>query len=134
MLINTAFGVASVRKEWLNVATTLEVGQPAHRASGHPAGRRADHHDRHAHFHRHRLAGDRRRRDARGRNRHRLLRLERVEQPLDHQRDRRDPVHRPHRHDARPGPRLGRPPRGLPGIRGGESIMTSRKPLIRSRD
>ncbi len=27
MLINTAFGVAGVRKEWLNVAKTLEVGQ-----------------------------------------------------------------------------------------------------------
>jgi nitrate/nitrite transport system permease protein len=27
MLINTAFGVASVRKEWLNVAKTLEVGK-----------------------------------------------------------------------------------------------------------
>ena len=26
MLINTAFGVASVRREWLNVARTLEVG------------------------------------------------------------------------------------------------------------
>jgi nitrate/nitrite transport system permease protein len=26
MLINTAFGVASVRGEWLNVAKTLEVG------------------------------------------------------------------------------------------------------------
>ncbi len=26
MLINTAFGVASVRKEWVNVARTLEVG------------------------------------------------------------------------------------------------------------
>jgi nitrate/nitrite transport system permease protein len=26
MLINTAFGVATVRKEWLNVARTLEVG------------------------------------------------------------------------------------------------------------
>jgi nitrate/nitrite transport system permease protein len=26
MMINTAFGVASVRKEWLNVAKTLEVG------------------------------------------------------------------------------------------------------------
>ena len=26
MLVNTAFGVASVRKEWLNVARTLEVG------------------------------------------------------------------------------------------------------------
>lgn len=26
MLLNTAFGVASVRKEWLNVARTLEVG------------------------------------------------------------------------------------------------------------
>jgi nitrate/nitrite transport system permease protein len=26
MLINTVFGVASVRREWLNVARTLEVG------------------------------------------------------------------------------------------------------------
>jgi len=26
MMINTAFGVASVRKEWLNVAKTLELG------------------------------------------------------------------------------------------------------------
>lgn len=31
MLINTAFGVANVRKEWLNVARTLEVG-PLRRA------------------------------------------------------------------------------------------------------
>jgi len=31
MLINTAFGVASVRKEWLNVAATLEV-RPIRRA------------------------------------------------------------------------------------------------------
>jgi len=31
MLINTAFGVASVRKEWVNVARTLEVG-PIRRA------------------------------------------------------------------------------------------------------
>jgi nitrate/nitrite transport system permease protein len=31
MLINTAFGVASVRREWLNVARTLEVG-PARKA------------------------------------------------------------------------------------------------------
>ncbi len=28
MLLNTAFGVASVRKEWLNVARTLEVSPP----------------------------------------------------------------------------------------------------------
>ena len=31
MLINTAFGVASVRRDWLNVASTLEVG-PVRRA------------------------------------------------------------------------------------------------------
>ena len=31
MLLNTAFGVASVRKEWINVARTLEVG-PIRRA------------------------------------------------------------------------------------------------------
>ncbi len=33
MLINTAFGVASVRREWLNVARTLEVG-PLRKAFG----------------------------------------------------------------------------------------------------
>jgi len=27
MLVNTAFGVASVRREWINVARTLEVGR-----------------------------------------------------------------------------------------------------------
>jgi nitrate/nitrite transport system permease protein len=27
MLINTAFGVAAVRREWINVARTLEVGR-----------------------------------------------------------------------------------------------------------
>src|SRR5262249_8817575 len=32
MLINTAFGVAAVRKEWLNVARTLEVGTFRRRA------------------------------------------------------------------------------------------------------
>jgi nitrate/nitrite transport system permease protein len=32
MLINTAHGVASVRKEWLNVARTLEVSPCARRS------------------------------------------------------------------------------------------------------
>jgi nitrate/nitrite transport system permease protein len=32
MLINTAFGVAGVRREWLNVARTLEV-KPLRRRS-----------------------------------------------------------------------------------------------------
>ena len=91
MLINTAFGVASVRREWLNVAKTLEM--PAWRTAlrGDPAGRRADHPHGHAHLHRHRLARHRRGRDAGRRHRHRLFRLERVEQPVDHQRDHRDP-------------------------------------------
>ena len=88
MLINTAFGVAGTRKEWLNVARTLEVGADPPRLHGDPAGGRAHHPHRHAHLHRHRLARHRGGRDARGRNRHRLLRLERVEQPLDHQCDR----------------------------------------------
>jgi nitrate/nitrite transport system permease protein len=39
MLINTAFGVASVRREWLNVARTLEVG-PIRRASRSSCRRR----------------------------------------------------------------------------------------------
>ncbi len=76
MLINTAFGVAAVRKEWLNVARTLEVGTLAARLHDHPAGGGADHPHRHAHLDRHRLAGDRGGRDARRRHRHRLLRLE----------------------------------------------------------
>ena len=87
MLINTAFGVASVRREWLNVAKTLEVGAAAQGVPRDPAGRGADDNDRHAHLDRHRVAGDRRRRDARRRHRHRLFRLERVEQPVDRQHD-----------------------------------------------
>ena len=79
MLINTAFGVAAVRKEWINVARTLEVGTCQARLHGYPAGGGADHSHRHADLHRHRLAGDRRRRDAGRRHRHRLFRLERVE-------------------------------------------------------
>ena len=53
------------------------------RRSGDPAGRRAHHHDRHAHLDRHRVARDRRRGNAGRRHRHRLFRLERVEQPVD---------------------------------------------------
>ena len=94
--------------EWLNVARTLEVGAVAPRLHRHPAGGGADDPDRHAHLDRHRLAGDRRRRDAGRRHRHRLLRLERMEQPVDHQRDHRDPADRPGRHAARPD--AGAPP------------------------
>ena len=79
MLLNTAFGVAAVRKEWINVARTLEVEPDQARLHRDPAGGGADDPDRHADFHRHRLARDRRRRDAGRRHRHRLLRLERVE-------------------------------------------------------
>src|SRR3954447_19607855 len=50
MLLNTAFGVAAVRKEWLNVARTLEVGTFRRALHHHPAGGGADHPDRHAHF------------------------------------------------------------------------------------
>ena len=82
----------------------------------HPAGRRADDRDRHAHLHRHRVARHRRRRDARGRHRHRLLRLERVEQPLHHQRDHGHLRHRRHRDASRPDPRLCRPPGHLSGM------------------
>ena len=76
MMINTAFGVASVRREWLNVAKTLGGRHLPPRLHHHPAGGGADHPHRHAHLHRHRLAGDRRGRDAGRRHRHRLLRLE----------------------------------------------------------
>jgi hypothetical protein len=80
MLLNTAFGVSAVRKEWLNVARTLEVGTGQARLHRDPAGGRADHPDRDANLDRHRLARHRCSRDARRRHRHRLLRLERVEQ------------------------------------------------------
>ena len=102
MMINTAFGVAAVRKEWLNVAQDARGRHVAPRLHHHPAGGGADHPHRHAHLDRHRLAGDRRGRDARRRHRHRLLRLERVEQSVDHQRDHRDPADRRGRHAARP--------------------------------
>ena len=101
MLINTAFGVASVRRDWLNVAKTLEMGLP-HGLARDPAGGGADHPHGHAHLHRHRLARHRRGRDAGRRHRHRLFRLERVEQPVHHQRHHGDPVHRRGRHAARP--------------------------------
>jgi nitrate/nitrite transport system permease protein len=61
MLINTAFGVASVHRDYVNVARTLEL---------------SDDLDRNADFDRHLLARDRGGRDARGRHRCRLLRLE----------------------------------------------------------
>jgi ABC-type nitrate/sulfonate/bicarbonate transport system permease component len=102
MLLNTAFGVAAVRKEWINVARTLEV--------------RADHSDRHADFDRHRLARDRRGRNAGRRHRHRLLRLERVEQPLDHQCDHRHSPDRPCRHAARSDPCALHPHGDVPGM------------------
>jgi len=60
MMLNTAFGVAGVRKEWLNVARTLEVRHLAPHLQRDPAGRGADHPHRHAHLHRHRLARHRR--------------------------------------------------------------------------
>ena len=76
MLINTAFGVASVRREWLNVAQDARGRQHPPRLHHHPAGGGADHPHRHADLDRHRLAGHRRRRNAGRRHRHRLLRLE----------------------------------------------------------
>ena len=107
MLINTAFGVASVRRDWLNVAKTLEVPAlrkafavilPAAAPTILTGMRISD---------RHRLAGDRRRRDAGRRHRHRLLRVERVEQPFDRQHPVGDPGDRRGRHGAR---LPGRPP------------------------
>jgi nitrate/nitrite transport system permease protein len=79
MMINTAFGVAAVRKEWLNVARTTRGRRVPARLHHHPAGRGAHHPHRHAYLDRHCLAGDRGGRDARRRHRHRLLRLERME-------------------------------------------------------
>ena len=102
MLINTAFGVASVRREWLNVAKTLEM--PAWRTACRvilPAAAPTI------------LTGMRisigiawlvivAAEMLVGGTGHRLLRLERVEQPVDHQRHHGDPVHRPGRHGAGP--------------------------------
>src|SRR5216683_6954963 len=80
-------------------------------AEGHPAGGGADHHDRHADLDQHCLARHRRGRDAGRRHRHRLFRLERVEQPVAAQRHHRDPAHRSGRHGARSAARRARPSR-----------------------
>ncbi len=85
MMINTAFGVASRAQGMAQRrahAGSRHLAPCLHR---HPAGGGADHRHRHAHLDRHRLARHRRGRDAGRRHRHRLLRLERVEQSLDHQ-------------------------------------------------
>ena len=86
------------------------------RLHGDPAGRRADDPHGHADFDRHRLARDRRGRDAGRRHRHRLLRLERVEQPLDHQRHHRHSPDRHGRHAARPDPRAVHAHGHVPGV------------------
>jgi ABC-type phosphate/phosphonate transport system permease subunit len=106
MLINTAFGVAGVRKDWVNVARTHELGslRTAFMVILPAAAPTIRH--RHAHLHRHCLAGDRRRRDAGGRHRHWLLRLERVEQPRPDLGDLLHPDDRCRRHGARRHVRL----------------------------
>jgi ABC-type nitrate/sulfonate/bicarbonate transport system permease component len=112
MLINTAFGVASVRKEWLNVARTLEVSPLA---GVHGDFTRRSAHDSHGHadFHRHCLARDCRSRNARGRYRHRLFRLERMEQPFHHQCHHGDLPDWNDRHVTRSSPRPLRAPRDV---------------------
>jgi ABC-type nitrate/sulfonate/bicarbonate transport system permease component len=107
MLINTAFGVSAVRKEWLNVAARLHH---------HSAGSGADHPHGNAYLHWHRLARHRSRRDARWRNRHRLLRLVGMEQSVDHQCDHGDHLDRARRHGARPDAGAAHPPRDVPGV------------------
>ena len=76
MMINTAFGVASVRRGMAQRRQDPRGRHVPPRLHHHPAGGGADHPHRHAHLHRHRLARHRRGRDARRRHRHRLLRLE----------------------------------------------------------
>ena len=79
MLLNTAFGVAR-RAQGVD-QRRAHAGSRHRQACLHrdPAGGGADNSDGHADLDRHRLARDRRRRDAGRRYRHRLLRLERVE-------------------------------------------------------
>jgi nitrate/nitrite transport system permease protein len=80
LLINTAFGVASVRRDLAECRQ--DAGSEAVRKAFTvilPAAAPTILTAR-AHLHRYRLAGNRRRRDAGGRHRDWLLRLERVEQ------------------------------------------------------
>jgi ABC-type nitrate/sulfonate/bicarbonate transport system permease component len=90
---------------WPTMINTAQCGEDSGsrhlppRLHHHPASCRADDPDRHAHFHRHRLAGDRSCRDAGRRHRYRIFCLERVEQPVDHQRHHCDPGDR-HRWNA----------------------------------
>ncbi len=100
MLINTAFGVANVRKEWLNVARTLEVGTVRRAFTIVLPAAAPTISDGDAYFNRHRLARHRRRGNARRRHRHRLFCLERMEQSVDHQCHRGDPPDRGSRHVA----------------------------------
>src|SRR6266404_2705444 len=82
----------------------------------------AHHPHRHAHLDGHRLAGDRRRRDAGGRDRHRLLRLERVEQPLARKRHLRALDHRPDGNAPRSGIRHAGKASCVPGVIAHEAL------------
>jgi nitrate/nitrite transport system permease protein len=80
MVINTAEGVRRIPQDYLNVARVLQLSEwtvMQNSLSGGAAGGA----DRRAPLHRHRLAGDCRRRDADRRAGDRFLDLERVEQP-----------------------------------------------------
>jgi nitrate/nitrite transport system permease protein len=116
MLINTAFGVASVRREWLNVAKTLEVG-PVRKAFRVilPAAAPTI------------MTGMRisigiawlvivAAEMLVGGTGHRLLRVERVEQPVDRQHHQRHPRDRTGGHAARPDAREDDEARDFSGV------------------
>src|SRR5262249_31173212 len=104
-LANTAFGVASIKRDYLNVASILQLSWPRRLVTvilpaaapaivaglGDLDGQR--------------VGGDHRGRDADRRHRDRVLRVERVEQPRAHQRHLRDPRDRSRRGPARCRPR-----------------------------
>jgi ABC-type nitrate/sulfonate/bicarbonate transport system permease component len=103
---------------WPMLINTHARGRPLPpRLHHHPAGGSAHDPHRHANFHRHRVAGYRRGRNAGRGHRHRLFRVERMEQPLHHQRDHRDPGDRRRRHGARPDPRARDAASDVSGVR-----------------
>jgi nitrate/nitrite transport system permease protein len=100
-LANTAFGVASIKRDYLNVAAILQLGWLRRLVTVVLPGGGAGDRRGPAHLDRQRVDRDRRRRDADRRHRHRLLRVERVEQPAAHERDLRDPRDRTDRRAPR---------------------------------
>ena len=91
ILANTAFGVAGIKRDYLNVSALLAAFVVQTVVEGRAACCRAGDRRGPEDLHRQRMGRNRCRGNADRWNRHRLFRLERVEQSPAHQRDLCDP-------------------------------------------